>query len=72
MFLGKLTEEAWKLDAFRECCAQCPKHAEEETERPVAQSLLATARTAVWGEGTLKLFLESSPYSLLERIYRMK
>ena len=72
MFLGKLTEEGWKLDAFGERCAQCPKHAEEEMERPVAESLITTGRIAVWGGAILKLFLESSPAALLERIYRKK
>lgn len=72
MFLGKLTEEGWKLDASGECCAQCPKHAEEEMEGPVAESLTTTGRTAVWGEAVCKLFLEPSPASLLERIYRKK
>lgn len=53
MFLGKLTEEGWKVG---ECCAQCPKHAEEEMEGPVAESLITIVRIAVWGEGILKLF----------------
>lgn len=35
-------------------------------------SLITTGRTADWGGGILKIFLKSSPASLLESIYRKK
>lgn len=47
MFLGKLTEEGWKHDAFGDHCVQGPNHAQQEAEKPVTELLIITTGKAV-------------------------
>lgn len=51
MFLGKLTEEGWKHDAFGDRCVQGPNHAQQEAEKPVTELLITTTGKAVVCDG---------------------
>lgn len=66
---GEAGRGGMKFDAFGGCCVQRPK---KRRGRDVVESLMTTGKAAVWGGVILKLLLESSPASLLERIHRNK